>query len=90
MFLFIYSFSEIAKGRLRKKDLSEFLVSLYCPPSLPTSRILSSLSLRKLMVGHNHVQNLPVLVEHTPLEVLDVQHNLLTRLPDTLFAKALK
>lgn len=42
------------------------------------------------MVGHNHVQSLPTLVEHIPLEVLDVQHNLLTRLPDTLFSKALK
>ncbi|XP_023379431.1 PH domain leucine-rich repeat-containing protein phosphatase 2 [Pteropus vampyrus] len=52
-------------------------------------RILSSLSLRKLMLGHNHVQNLPVLVEHIPLEVLDIQHNLLNRLPDTLFSKAL-
>nr|XP_020757494.1 PH domain leucine-rich repeat-containing protein phosphatase 2 isoform X3 [Odocoileus virginianus texanus] len=52
-------------------------------------RILSSLSLRKLMVGHNHVQSLPMLVEHIPLEVLDVQHNLLTRLPDTFFSKAL-
>ncbi|XP_076989044.1 PH domain leucine-rich repeat-containing protein phosphatase 2 isoform X1 [Tamandua tetradactyla] len=52
-------------------------------------RILSSLSLRKLMVGHNHVQNLPVLMEHIPLEVLDIQHNLLTRLPETLFSKAL-
>ncbi|XP_020819264.1 PH domain leucine-rich repeat-containing protein phosphatase 2 isoform X1 [Phascolarctos cinereus] len=52
-------------------------------------RILSSLSLRKLMVGHNHVQSLPVLLEHIPLEVLDLQHNLLARLPDTLFSKAL-
>ena len=25
------------------------------------------------MVGHNHVQSLPTLVEHIPLEVLDVQ-----------------
>ncbi|XP_012515906.1 PREDICTED: PH domain leucine-rich repeat-containing protein phosphatase 2 [Propithecus coquereli] len=52
-------------------------------------RILSSLSLRKLMVGHNQVQSLPALVEHIPLEVLDIQHNVLTRLPDTLFSKAL-
>ncbi|XP_033074784.1 PH domain leucine-rich repeat-containing protein phosphatase 2 isoform X3 [Trachypithecus francoisi] len=52
-------------------------------------RILSSLSLRKLMLGHNHMQNLPTLVEHIPLEVLDLQHNALTRLPDTLFSKAL-
>uniref|UniRef100_A0A8C3VLZ2 PH domain leucine-rich repeat-containing protein phosphatase 2 n=1 Tax=Catagonus wagneri TaxID=51154 RepID=A0A8C3VLZ2_9CETA len=52
-------------------------------------RILSSLSLRRLMLGHNHVQNLPGLVEHIPLEVLDIQHNLLTRLPETLFSKAL-
>lgn len=41
------------------------------------------------MLGHNHVQTLPTLVEHIPLEVLDVQHNLLTRLPETLFSKAL-
>nr|XP_054309233.1 PH domain leucine-rich repeat-containing protein phosphatase 2 isoform X3 [Pongo pygmaeus] len=52
-------------------------------------RILSSLSLRKLMLGHNHMQNLPTLIEHIPLEVLDLQHNALTRLPDTLFSKAL-
>ncbi|XP_025776444.1 PH domain leucine-rich repeat-containing protein phosphatase 2 isoform X2 [Puma concolor] len=52
-------------------------------------RILSSLSLRKLMLGHNQVQSLPALVDHIPLEVLDIQHNLLTRLPDTLFSKAL-
>uniref|UniRef100_F7GGC0 PH domain leucine-rich repeat-containing protein phosphatase 2 n=1 Tax=Callithrix jacchus TaxID=9483 RepID=F7GGC0_CALJA len=52
-------------------------------------RILSSLSLRKLMVGHNHLENLPTLVEHIPLEVLDLQHNALSRLPDTLFSKAL-
>lgn len=42
------------------------------------------------MLGHNHVQNLPALVEHIPLEVLDIQHNLFTRLPETLFSKALK
>uniref|UniRef100_A0A673VDD1 PH domain leucine-rich repeat-containing protein phosphatase 2 n=1 Tax=Suricata suricatta TaxID=37032 RepID=A0A673VDD1_SURSU len=52
-------------------------------------RILSSLSLRKLMLGHNQVQSLPALVDHIPLEVLDVQHNVLTRLPDSLFSKAL-
>ncbi|KAF2987943.1 hypothetical protein EK904_005148 [Melospiza melodia maxima] len=54
------------------------------------SRILRSLSLRKLMVGHNHLQSLPPLQEHIPLEVLDLQHNLLTKLPETLFVKALK
>ncbi|XP_059713626.1 PH domain leucine-rich repeat-containing protein phosphatase 2 isoform X2 [Haemorhous mexicanus] len=53
------------------------------------SRILRSLSLRKLMVGHNHLQSLPPLQEHIPLEVLDLQHNLLTKLPETLFVKAL-
>ncbi|KAM5262396.1 PH domain leucine-rich repeat-containing protein phosphatase 2 isoform 2-T2 [Ctenodactylus gundi] len=52
-------------------------------------RILSSLSLRKLMVGHNRIHNLPTLVEHISLEVLDIQHNILTRLPDTLFSRAL-
>ncbi|XP_056356822.1 PH domain leucine-rich repeat-containing protein phosphatase 2 isoform X2 [Oenanthe melanoleuca] len=53
------------------------------------SRILRSLSLRKLMVGHNRLQRLPPLLEHIPLEVLDLQHNLLTKLPETLFVKAL-
>uniref|UniRef100_A0A8C0FL09 PH domain leucine-rich repeat-containing protein phosphatase 2 n=1 Tax=Bubo bubo TaxID=30461 RepID=A0A8C0FL09_BUBBB len=48
-----------------------------------------SLSLRKLMVGHNRLQSLPPLVEHIPLEVLDLQHNLLTKLPEMLFVKAL-
>uniref|UniRef100_A0A8B9GAJ4 PH domain and leucine rich repeat protein phosphatase 2 n=1 Tax=Amazona collaria TaxID=241587 RepID=A0A8B9GAJ4_9PSIT len=52
-------------------------------------RILSCLSLRKLMVGHNRLQSLPPLAEHIPLEVLDVQHNLLTKLPEMLFVKAL-
>jgi PH domain/leucine-rich repeat-containing protein phosphatase len=42
------------------------------------------------MVGHNHIHVLPALVEHIPLEVLDIQHNTLSRLPDTLFSKALK
>ncbi|KFQ28058.1 PH domain leucine-rich repeat-containing protein phosphatase 2, partial [Mesitornis unicolor] len=51
-------------------------------------RILSSLSLRKLMVGHNHLQRLPPLQEHIPLEVLDLQHNLLTTPPDLIFALA--
>ena len=54
------------------------------------SRILSSLSLRKLTVGHNNLQSLPPLLEHIPMEVLDLQHNLLTKLPETLFVKALK
>ncbi|XP_037733345.1 PH domain leucine-rich repeat-containing protein phosphatase 2 isoform X2 [Chelonia mydas] len=53
------------------------------------SRTLSSLSLRKLMVGHNHVQSLPSLLEHIPLEVLDLQHNLITKLPEMFFFKAL-
>ncbi|POI34732.1 hypothetical protein CIB84_001515 [Bambusicola thoracicus] len=53
------------------------------------SRILSSLSLRKLTVGHNNLQSLPPLLEHIPMEVLDLQHNLLTKLPETLFVKAL-
>ncbi|CAM4623781.1 unnamed protein product [Lepidochelys olivacea] len=53
------------------------------------SRTLSSLSLRKLMVGHNHVQSLPLLLEHIPLEVLDLQHNLITKLPEMFFFKAL-
>ncbi|XP_053905040.1 PH domain leucine-rich repeat-containing protein phosphatase 2 isoform X3 [Malaclemys terrapin pileata] len=52
-------------------------------------RTLSSLSLRKLMVGHNHVQSLPPLLEHIPLEVLDLQHNLITKLPEMMFFKAL-
>lgn len=42
------------------------------------------------MAGHNQLQSLPPLLEHVPLEVLDLQHNLLARLPDRLFSKALK
>lgn len=77
----------MGQDSLRKNELTKFFICLFvCFPP----RILSSLSLRKLMLGHNHVQNLPTLVEHIPLEVLDLQHNALTRLPDTLFSKALK
>uniref|UniRef100_H3C8S0 PH domain leucine-rich repeat-containing protein phosphatase 2 n=1 Tax=Tetraodon nigroviridis TaxID=99883 RepID=H3C8S0_TETNG len=53
------------------------------------SRLLNSLSLRKLLAGNNHLQRVPDLLDHIPLEVLDLQHNRLVELPDSLFSKAL-
>lgn len=53
------------------------------------SRLLSSLSLRKLLVGNNNLQRVPDLLDHIPLEALDLQHNKLSVLPETLFCKAL-
>ncbi|KAM8946115.1 PH domain leucine-rich repeat-containing protein phosphatase 2 [Pelodytes ibericus] len=52
-------------------------------------RVLSSVSLRKLLVGHNQLKNLPNPVETIPLDTLDVQHNLLSHLPGSLFLMAL-
>ncbi|KAJ8417818.1 hypothetical protein AAFF_G00226610 [Aldrovandia affinis] len=52
-------------------------------------RLLSSLSLRKLLVGNNQLQRLPDLLDHIPLEALDLQHNKLGELPESLFCKAL-
>lgn len=58
---------------------------------LPASgRLLNSLSLRKLLAGNNHLQRVPDLLDHIPLEVLDLQHNRLVELPESLFYKALK
>lgn len=58
---------------------------------LPASgRLLNSLSLRKLLSGNNHLQRVPDLLDHIPLEVLDLQHNRLVELPENLFHKALK
>ncbi|KAL1007256.1 hypothetical protein UPYG_G00084160 [Umbra pygmaea] len=53
------------------------------------ARLLSSLSLRKLLAGNNGLQRLPDLLDHIPLEVLDLQHNKLGQLPESLFYKAL-
>uniref|UniRef100_A0A8C8HEC6 PH domain leucine-rich repeat-containing protein phosphatase 2 n=1 Tax=Oncorhynchus tshawytscha TaxID=74940 RepID=A0A8C8HEC6_ONCTS len=53
------------------------------------ARLLSSLSLRKLLAGNNGLQRLPDLLDHVPLEVLDLQHNKLGELPESLFYKAL-
>uniref|UniRef100_A0A8C7L837 PH domain leucine-rich repeat-containing protein phosphatase 2 n=1 Tax=Oncorhynchus kisutch TaxID=8019 RepID=A0A8C7L837_ONCKI len=53
------------------------------------ARLLSSLSLRKLLAGNNRLQRLPDLLDHIPLEVLDLQHNKLGELPESLFYKAL-
>jgi PH domain/leucine-rich repeat-containing protein phosphatase len=55
-----------------------------------SARLLSSLSLRKLLAGNNRLQRLPDLLDHVPLEVLDLQHNKLGELPESLFYKALK
>ncbi|XP_006641403.3 PH domain leucine-rich repeat-containing protein phosphatase 2 [Lepisosteus oculatus] len=53
------------------------------------SRLLSSLSLRKLLAGNNRLNILPDLLDHIPLEALDLQHNKLGELPESLFYKAL-
>ncbi|KAM9861405.1 PH domain leucine-rich repeat-containing protein phosphatase 2 [Aulostomus maculatus] len=53
------------------------------------SRLLNSLSLRKLLAGNNRLQRVPDLLDHVPLEALDLQHNKLAELPETLFYKAL-
>ncbi|XP_026863257.2 PH domain leucine-rich repeat-containing protein phosphatase 2 isoform X2 [Electrophorus electricus] len=53
------------------------------------ARLLSGLSLRKLHAGSNVLQRLPDLLDHIPLEALDLQHNKLGVLPDNFFSKAL-
>ncbi|XP_053369723.1 PH domain leucine-rich repeat-containing protein phosphatase 2 [Clarias gariepinus] len=53
------------------------------------ARLLSGLSLRKLLVGCNSLQRVPELLDHIPLETLDLQHNKLTELPESFFSKAL-
>lgn len=55
-----------------------------------SDRLLNSLSLRKLLAGNNHLQRVPDLLDHVPLEALDLQHNKLVELPESLFYKALK
>ncbi|XP_077308384.1 PH domain leucine-rich repeat-containing protein phosphatase 2 [Lithobates pipiens] len=52
-------------------------------------RIMGSSSLRRLMLGHNQLKSLPCPMESIPLESLDVQHNMLRHLPDSLFTVAL-
>lgn len=58
--------------------------------SLCFIRLLSGLSLRKLLAGSNSLQRVPELLDHVPLESLDLQHNRLTELPESFFSKALK
>uniref|UniRef100_A0AAQ6ALW4 PPM-type phosphatase domain-containing protein n=1 Tax=Amphiprion ocellaris TaxID=80972 RepID=A0AAQ6ALW4_AMPOC len=58
-----------------------------CVTELP-ERLLSSGSLRKLLVGWNNVCQLAERLERSQLEVLDLQHNHLTELPHNLFIKA--
>lgn len=57
---------------------------------LASNRLLNSLSLRKLLAGNNCLQRVPDLLDHIPLEALDLQHNKLAELPESLFFKALK
>ncbi|XP_061078527.1 PH domain leucine-rich repeat-containing protein phosphatase 2-like [Conger conger] len=64
-------------------DVSHNLLS-----ELPT-RLLGSLSLRKLLAGNNQLQRVPDLLDHIPLETLDLQHNQLSQLPESFFSKAL-
>ncbi|XP_068613253.1 PH domain leucine-rich repeat-containing protein phosphatase 2 [Brachionichthys hirsutus] len=69
--------------KIEMLDISHNLLS-----ELP-SRLLNSLSLRKLLVGNNRLQRVPVLLDHVPLEALDLQHNKLDELSESLFYKAL-
>uniref|UniRef100_A0A9J7YU42 PH domain leucine-rich repeat-containing protein phosphatase 2 n=2 Tax=Cyprinus carpio carpio TaxID=630221 RepID=A0A9J7YU42_CYPCA len=64
-------------------DVSHNLLS-----ELP-ARLLSSLSLRKLLSGNNRLESLADLLDHIPLETLDLQHNKLRELPESFFYKAL-
>ncbi|XP_075045238.1 PH domain leucine-rich repeat-containing protein phosphatase 2 [Mixophyes fleayi] len=68
--------------KLEALDLSWNLLT-----ELP-SRIMGCPNLRKLLLGHNQLKNLPCPTESIPLETLDVQHNLLRHLPDSLFTVA--
>ncbi|XP_028300354.1 PH domain leucine-rich repeat-containing protein phosphatase 1-like [Gouania willdenowi] len=58
-----------------------------CVSELPV-RLLSSVGLRKLLVGWNNMCRLPERLERSQLEILDLQHNLLMELPHNLFIKA--
>ncbi|XP_060894430.1 PH domain leucine-rich repeat-containing protein phosphatase 2 isoform X1 [Labrus mixtus] len=69
--------------KIEMLDVTQNLLS-----ELP-SRLLNSLSLRKLLAGNNHLERVPDLLDHIPLEVLDLQHNKLAELPESLFYKAL-
>ncbi|KAJ8343740.1 hypothetical protein SKAU_G00310690 [Synaphobranchus kaupii] len=53
------------------------------------ARLLCSLSLRNLLAGNNRLQRVPDLLDHIPLETLDLQHNKLGQLPESFFYKAL-
>ncbi|XP_069549594.1 PH domain leucine-rich repeat-containing protein phosphatase 2 isoform X6 [Brachyistius frenatus] len=68
-------------------------VNIYPVPNQLThmdlSQLLNSLSLRKLLTGNNRLQRVPDLLDHVPLEALDLQHNKLVELPEGLFYKAL-
>ncbi|XP_030579431.1 PH domain leucine-rich repeat-containing protein phosphatase 2 [Archocentrus centrarchus] len=70
--------------KIEMLDITSNLLS-----ELPSSRLLNSLSLRKLLTGYNHLQRVPDLLDHVPLEALDLQHNMLAELPESLFLKAL-
>ena len=46
--------------------------------------------LKSVCVSHNHLVSLPGEVDFLPLEELYIQHNLLSRLPNNLLARANK
>lgn len=72
--------------------ICSFFRALICSLTslLASNRLLNSLSLRKLLAGNNRLQRVPDLLDHIPLEALDLQHNKLAELPESLFYKALK
>lgn len=92
----IWLLSKIMKCTAHNNSLSvSFSLSLSLSHSSTLSltlscRLLSSLSLRKLLAGNNRLQSLPDLLDHVPLEALDLQHNKLAELPESFFYKALK
>lgn len=69
---------------------SLFFWGVFVSLPLHASRLLSSLSLRKLLAGNNRLERLADLLDHIPLETLDLQHNNLRELPESFFYKALK
>lgn len=71
----------LAASRYTQRDSVPFVHCVSC-------RLLSSGSLRKLLVGWNQVCRLAERLERSQLEVLDLQHNNLTELPHNLFIKA--
>ncbi|CAJ0948008.1 unnamed protein product [Ranitomeya imitator] len=78
----VIKFSQFFCGKIRGVGLySGRLILEYI-------RIFCARGLRKLLAGYNRLNRLPECVEHTQLEILDVQHNQLLELPANLLLKS--